>query len=68
MAASYPDVLEPAQQGPRRLRNRVIKAATFEGMTTGAVVSENLVDYHHAWQPSTRGPDAFVTTPPLPVR
>ena len=46
MAASYPDVLEPAQLGPLRLRNRVIEAATFEGMATGAVVSDNLVDYH----------------------
>lgn len=28
-----PDVLAPARLGPLRLRNRVIKAATFEGAT-----------------------------------
>ncbi|CAA0089394.1 Metal reductase [Mycolicibacterium vanbaalenii] len=46
MTVSHPDVLAPAQLGPLRLRNRVIKAATFEGMTAGGVVSENLIDYH----------------------
>jgi 2,4-dienoyl-CoA reductase-like NADH-dependent reductase (Old Yellow Enzyme family) len=33
MNATVPDVFAPAQLGPLRLRNRVIKAATFEGRT-----------------------------------
>lgn len=43
-----PDVFAPAQLGPVRLRNRVIKAATFEGRTPGGVVTDDLVDYHLA--------------------
>jgi 2,4-dienoyl-CoA reductase-like NADH-dependent reductase (Old Yellow Enzyme family) len=30
------------------LRNRVIKAATFEGMTRGGLVSEELIEFHRA--------------------
>ena len=41
-----PDVFAPATLGPVRLRNRVIKAATFEGMTKGGVVSPELIDFH----------------------
>ncbi|MEE4491944.1 NADH:flavin oxidoreductase [Streptomyces sp. BE230] len=41
-----PDVLAPARLGPLRLRNRVIKAATFEGVTPDALVTKELIDYH----------------------
>ena len=41
-----PDVLAPARLGPVRLRNRVIKAATFEGATPDALVTDDLIEYH----------------------
>ena len=46
MNATVPDVFAPAQLGPLRLRNRVIKAATFEGRTPHALVTDDLIDYH----------------------
>lgn len=41
-----PDVFAPAQLGPITLRNRVIKSATFEGASPGALVSQRLIDFH----------------------
>ena len=46
MATAVPDVFAPARLGPLRLRNRVIKAATFEGRTPHALVTSDLIDYH----------------------
>lgn len=43
-----PDVFAPAQLGPVKLRNRIIKAATFEGKTPDGVVTPQLIDYHLA--------------------
>ncbi len=45
---STPDVLAPATLGPVPLRNRTVKAATFEGRTPHGQVTQELVDYHLA--------------------
>lgn len=37
---------EEASLGPIRLRNRIIKSATFEGVMPDALVTEELIDYH----------------------
>jgi 2,4-dienoyl-CoA reductase-like NADH-dependent reductase (Old Yellow Enzyme family) len=39
-------VLEPASLGPIQLRNRVIKAATFEGATPKGAVTDDLISFH----------------------
>src|SRR5271154_1094500 len=41
-----PDVFSPAKLGPVTLRNRIIKAATFEARTAGALVTAVLIEYH----------------------
>jgi 2,4-dienoyl-CoA reductase-like NADH-dependent reductase (Old Yellow Enzyme family) len=45
---TVPDVFAPAQLGPVPLRNRVVKAATFEGRTPHGQVTDELIDYHLA--------------------
>ena len=41
-----PTLFEPAPLGPLTLRNRVIKAATFEGVTPDGLVTDDLVEFH----------------------
>ncbi|TFV56814.1 NADH:flavin oxidoreductase [Mycobacterium sp. PS03-16] len=41
-----PDVFTPAKLGPVTLRNRIIKAATFEASTPNALVTDDLIHYH----------------------
>ena len=45
---SAPDVFSPAKLGPITLRNRTIKAATFEGRTPNALVTDDLISFHRA--------------------
>ncbi len=41
-----PDPFAPTRLGPIGLRNRIVKAATFEGMSPKNVVTQSLVDFH----------------------
>ncbi len=41
-----PDVFSPAKLGPLTLRNRIIKAATFEAATPESLVTDDLINYH----------------------
>ncbi|HWJ81870.1 MAG TPA: NADH:flavin oxidoreductase [Nocardioides sp.] len=45
---NVPDVFAPASLGPVRVRNRTVKAATFEGRTPDGVVTNELIAYHVA--------------------
>ena len=40
------DPFAPAALGPLRLRNRIIKSATFEGVTPKRLVTDKLIDFH----------------------
>lgn len=42
------DPYAPAHLGPLRLRNRLIKAATFEGRTPDCLVTDSLIDFHRS--------------------
>lgn len=44
-----PDVFSPGRIGPVELRNRVIKAATYEGLAHRGRVTRDLVDFHVAY-------------------
>ncbi|WP_353940544.1 NADH:flavin oxidoreductase [Streptomyces sp. HUAS MG91] len=43
---TQPALFGPARLGPLTLRNRILKAATFEGMTRGSRVSDELIAFH----------------------
>src|SRR4051812_37835741 len=43
---AQPNVFTPAKLGPVTLRNRIIKAATFEASTPNVLVTDDLITYH----------------------
>ena len=44
--SASPSPFEPATLGPLRLRNRIVKAATFEGVMPRGAVTDALIDFH----------------------
>jgi 2,4-dienoyl-CoA reductase-like NADH-dependent reductase (Old Yellow Enzyme family) len=48
MTAPLDKCFAPAQLNGLSLRNRVLKAATFEGMTPGGIPSEELIAFHRS--------------------
>ncbi|MEZ5321461.1 MAG: NADH:flavin oxidoreductase [Microthrixaceae bacterium] len=45
-SSARPDPFAPARLGPLTLRNRVLKAATFEGVMPRGAVTDRLVEFH----------------------
>ncbi len=64
MTATAPDVFAEAPLGPLRLKNRIIKAATFEGRSPRGEVTDDLVAFHVAM---ARGGVAMTTVAYLAV-
>jgi 2,4-dienoyl-CoA reductase (NADPH2) len=48
LSAAFRSALQPWALGPLRLRNRIIKSATNEGMARGGVPSQALVRHHQS--------------------
>lgn len=46
MGMAHVDPFSAARLGPIELRNRVVKAATFEGRTPAGEVTEDLIEFH----------------------
>ncbi|MCB0961943.1 MAG: NADH:flavin oxidoreductase [Acidimicrobiales bacterium] len=46
--AAAPSPFEPWRLGPVELRNRIVKAATFEGVMPKGAVTQELIDFHVA--------------------
>ncbi|MCX4552840.1 NADH:flavin oxidoreductase [Streptomyces sp. NBC_01387] len=46
---AVPDVLAPARLGPVQLRNRIIKAATYEALSYRSRVTEELIEFHRRY-------------------
>lgn len=47
--STAPDVFSPGRLGPLTLRNRTVKAATYEGLAHRGRVTRDLVDFHVAY-------------------
>jgi 2,4-dienoyl-CoA reductase-like NADH-dependent reductase (Old Yellow Enzyme family) len=43
------DLFSPAQLGPVTLRNRIVKSATFEGLSIKGQVTDALIDFHRTF-------------------